>query len=182
MYLAGCAALGPICLSLSPIPVIPLLTYSLLKRFTSLCHFGIGLCLAMGPAGAYVATSGELPMQTEILLLTGFTFAWISGFDIIYALQDLEFDRTHSVHSIPAAIGSSGAQVVAALTHLAGAVALVLLWRSVGERMAAIALTVSLLATAAAYVQSIPTPVRFFPIAAIAGIAGALVVLLGGSS
>ena len=114
-----------------------------------------------------------------VLLLAFFTFCWMSGFDVIYALLDIDFDRAHGVRSIPAALGSRGAQLVAAATHLTAFAALVLLWMSFGGVLPFIALLVSAGAFGAAYLQSIPVHVRFFPISAIAGIAGALVVLLG---
>ena len=68
VYMLACAGLGRICLTLSFVPLIPLIGYSLLKRFTCLCHFGIGICLALAPLGAYVAASGGLEFSSEILL------------------------------------------------------------------------------------------------------------------
>jgi 4-hydroxybenzoate polyprenyltransferase len=159
--------------------LIPLSLYSLLKRFTPLCHYGIGICLAIAPPGAFVAVTNSLALTPEVLLLSLFTFCWMSGFDIIYGLLDMEFDRDHGVRSIPAALGSSRAQLVAAATHLVSFAALVLLWMSVGGIWSFLALLVSAGAFGAAYLQRIPVHARFFPISAIAGIAGALVVLLG---
>jgi 4-hydroxybenzoate polyprenyltransferase len=180
LYFAGCAGLGELVLKLSLVPLVPLAVYSLLKRFTPLCHYGIGVCLAAAPLGAFVAASGSLAFPPELLLLALFTFCWISGFDIIYALLDIEFDRAHGVRSLPASFGPAGAQLVAAVTHLISFAALVLLWMSVGGVLSFIALLVAAGAFGAAYLQSIPVHVRFFPISAIAGVAGALVVLLGG--
>jgi 4-hydroxybenzoate polyprenyltransferase len=179
IYFVGCALLGSTVLKLSLFPLIPLTLYSLLKRFTPLCHYGIGVCLAVAPIGAFVAVTNSLAFPPELLLLALFTFCWISGFDIIYALMDIEFDRSNRVRSIPASLGYSGAQLVAALTHLLSFAALMLLWMSMGGILSFIALLVSAGAFGAAYLQSIPIPVRFFPISAIAGIAGALVVILG---
>jgi 4-hydroxybenzoate polyprenyltransferase len=178
-YFAGCALLGPTVLKLSWFPLLPLGLYSLLKRFTPLCHYGIGVALAMAPLGAYVAVTNSVALPPELLLLALFTFCWISGFDIIYALMDMEFDRDHGIRSIPAALGSRGAQLVAALTHMASFAALVLLWMSAGGMLSFVALLVAAGAFGA-YLQTIPIGVRFFPISAIAGIAGAMVVLLGG--
>ena len=180
LYFAGCALLGDTVLKLSLVPLIPLSLYSLLKRFTPLCHYGIGICLAVAPLGAYVAVTNGIAFTPEVLLLSLFTFCWMSGFDMIYALLDIDFDRSHGVRSLPAALGSRRAQLVAAVTHLVSFAALVLLWMSVGGGWSFIALLVSAGAFGAAYLQSIPVHVRFFPISAIAGIAGALVVLLGG--
>ncbi len=179
-YLLACALLGPLVLSLSPIPAAALIGYSLLKRFTSLCHFGIGVCLGLAPVGAHVAVSGDLQLGPEILLLAAFTFCWISGFDIIYALQDIAADRANGVHSVPATLGSGRAQGVAAAVHaiaLAGATGLVLI--SGGGPLAWIAWLVAAGAFVGAYLPMVPLPARFFPLSAIAGIAVALVPLLG---
>jgi 4-hydroxybenzoate polyprenyltransferase len=181
VYLFACAALGPVCLRLAPIPALVLVFYSLLKRFTSLCHFGIGAGLALGPLGAFVAVTGGTNADGPILLLALFTFCWISGFDILYALQDLAADRDHGVHSLPAALGSRGAQGMAALTHALALAAAAELWRlSGGGLTSGLALAVAALAFALAYVPQVPLPVRFFPLSAVAGIAGAAIPLLGG--
>jgi len=181
VYLAACAALGPVCLKLSPIPALVLITYSVLKRLSSLCHFGIGVSLALGPLGAFVAVTGGTDASAAIILLALFTFCWISGFDIIYALQDLESDRRNRIHSLPARLGHNGAQWMAGVVHLVAIAAAVRLWQITGGGTAAgMALAVMIVAFAAAYCQKIPLPVRFFPISAIAGIAGALIPLLGG--
>ncbi|MEI7900146.1 MAG: UbiA-like polyprenyltransferase [bacterium] len=179
-YLLGCALLTRTLFMLAFVPLVPLALYSFLKRFTCLCHYGIGLCLALAPLGAFVAVSDRLAFTPEVWLLALFTFGWISGFDIIYALQDVDFDRAHGVRSLPAAWGPVRAQVIAALTHLISAAALVSLWYSAGGVMSGVALLVAVGAMAAAYWQKIPVPVRFFPLSAIAGIAGALVVLMEG--
>jgi 4-hydroxybenzoate polyprenyltransferase len=180
IYFVACALLGATVLKFSLIPVIPLTLYSLLKRFTPLCHYGIGVCLGLAPLGAFVAVTNGFAFTSEVVLLALFTFCWISGFDIIYALMDIDFDRENKIRSIPAALGASKAQLVAALTHLIAFAMLVLLWISTDSILATLALLVSAAAFGAAYLQSIPVHVRFFPISAIAGIAGALVVLLGG--
>ncbi|VGO16176.1 4-hydroxybenzoate solanesyltransferase [Pontiella desulfatans] len=180
IYFVGCALLGPTVLGLSWFPLIPLTLYSLLKRFTPLCHYGIGVALGMAPLGAFVAITNSLAFPPVLWLLVLFTFCWISGFDVIYALMDIEFDRANGVRSIPAALGSVGAQMVAAVTHLVSFAALVLIWMGTDSVLSTIALLVSAGAFGAAYLQNIPVPVRFFPISAIAGIAGALVVLFGG--
>jgi 4-hydroxybenzoate polyprenyltransferase len=176
VYEAACLMLGPLVFYLSPAPAVALITYSLLKRFTPLCHFGIGLVMALAPAGAYVAVSGRFDPGPTILLLTGFAFFWMSGFDIIYAIMDISFDRKHRVRSIPAALGSTGAQVVAALCHLAALAALVALVTILGgSPFAMVLLGVSATGFVCAYLPAIPLPTRFFPISAIAGISGAVV-------
>ena len=180
VYMTACMLLPPICVVTSPIPLVPLLTYSHLKRFTPMCHFGIGTCLATAPLGAFVAASGGLAFTPAIILMTLFAFTWISGFDIIYSLQDVRSDRETGVHSLPAAIGPGPAQGVAAATHaaalacLAGvAVAMSVGWPSW------LAVAVSAGAMAMGYAPWLPLPSRFFPASAIASIAGALVPLLG---
>jgi len=179
LYFLACWWLGPMVFKLSLVPLIPLSVYSLLKRFTPLCHYGIGVCLAVAPIAAFIAVTNSLALPPALILLALFSFFWISGFDIIYALMDIEFDRANGVRSIPAALGARGAQLVAAFTHLISFALLVLLWMTVGGMASFIALLISAAAFGAAYLQSIPIPVRFFPVSAIAGIAGALVVLLG---
>ena len=176
IYFGACFFLGDLVFKLSLLPLIPLSIYSLLKRFTPLCHYGIGVCLAAAPLGAFVAVANSLAFTPEVLGLALFTFCWISGFDIIYALMDIDFDRKNGVRSIPAALGEKGAQGVAALTHLIAIFALIFL---VDGWVSGVAGVVSVVAFGAAYLPFIPVHVRFFPISAIAGIAGALVVLLG---
>ncbi len=179
-YLAACALLGPLVLALSPIPALALIGYSSLKRFTPGCHYGIGVCIGLAPLGAYVAASGNLYLSPEILLLAAFSFCWISGFDIIYALQDISADRKFGVYSVPAALGSRGAQIVAGVTHtlaLAAATGLVLILG--GGALAWLAWLVAAGAFVYAYLPMVPLPARFFPTSAVAGIAGALVPLFG---
>lgn len=177
IYFIACAGLGSTVLKLSWVPLIPLSLYSLLKRFTPLCHYGIGVCLGLAPLGAFVAVTNSLAFTPEVLLLTLFTFGWMSGFDMIYALLDIDFDRKNGVRSIPASLGATGAQGVAAVTHLVSIVALLFL---VEGWLSGVAAAVSVIAFGAAYLPRIPVHVRFFPISAIAGIAGALAVLLRG--
>jgi 4-hydroxybenzoate polyprenyltransferase len=181
VYLLSCAGLGKLVMALSPLPLAVLVSYPLLKRFTSLCHFGVGLCIGMSPIAAFVAASGTLAFTAEVLLLGGFAFLWISGFDIIYALQDLESDRRTGVRSIPAALGAVGAQGVSALCHAIALAALASLWWRLGAGAAAGgAAFVAAAAFATAYMPWVPLPARFFPVSAIAGIGGAMVPLLGG--
>jgi 4-hydroxybenzoate polyprenyltransferase len=181
LYLLACGLLGPPCLALSPVPAVPLITYSLLKRFTNLCHFGIGLCLALAPLGAYVAAAGMVSMSQCVLLLGLFAFCWMSGFDIIYAIQDLDSDRQTGVRSLPVSLGPTGASAVAAGLHVVALAALALLWRSTGGGwFSGAAGGVAFAAFVLGHLPSIPAAKRFFPISAIASIAGSSVPLLGG--
>lgn len=179
VYLAACTALGPVCLKLSPVPAAVLIGYSLLKRFTPLCHFGIGLTLAFGPLGAYVAVTGKTEMTPVIMLLSLFTFCWISASDILYALQDIESDRETGVHSIPVSTGPIRARWIAGGIHLIAWMATYWIWRMTGSGLTgAVALCSAGLALALMYYERLPLSFRFFPVSAIAGVAGALVPLL----
>ena len=115
VFLAAAAALGPLCLALAPIALAILLGYSLTKRFTALCHLFLGLAIAGGPAGAWIAVRGDFGWTPGLLMLA--VGCWIAGFDILYALADRDFDRAAGLHSIPARLGVKGALVVSALLH-----------------------------------------------------------------
>jgi len=136
-YAATAAALGAICLVLSPIPVAVFVLYPHMKRFTPLAHFGVGLGLCMAPLGAFVAASLALPLTPPILALAAFMFFWASGFDIIYATLDEEFDRTGGVRSLPASLGRKGALAVSGVLHVAAFAALSALAALLGARPAA---------------------------------------------
>ncbi len=125
VFVLAAAALGPLCLALSPIALLFLFGYSFTKRFTALCHLFLGLAIASGPAGAWIAVRGDFGWPPGLLMIA--VGAWIAGFDVLYALSDREFDRSAGVHSIPARLGVTGALVVSALLHLVTALALVAL-------------------------------------------------------
>ncbi len=180
VYLAACVALGGWCLFLAPLPLVPLLGYSLLKRFTALCHFGIGLCLALAPLGAFVATTGNPNFTPPAVLFSFFVFCWLSGSDIVYALMDLESDRQTGVHSLPVRLGADGALRIAGMLHAVAFGCLTAVFFLTGGRgPAALALALSGLAMVFMYLPSIPLALRFFPVSTIAGIAAALVPILG---
>ena len=105
-----------------------LLGYSFAKRFTSLAHFWLGLALAMAPMAAWIALRGDLAWPPAWLGLA--VLLWVSGFDIIYACQDYEFDQAQGLHSLPARLGVRGALRLAAACHAAMVGALVGLGRS----------------------------------------------------
>jgi len=178
-YLGACIALGPWCVYLSPLPLIPLLGYSLLKRFTYCCHFGIGLCLALAPLGAYVAAAGKPYFSAQVMLFSGFVFFWLSGADIIYAIMDIESDRRTGIYSIPAKLGAVGAQWVAAVVHICAltCLALMMIISSGGiGSVVAFAITSGLIIMM--YMPFVPVPKRFFPVSTLAGVAGAITPLL----
>lgn len=179
VYLSACALLNRWCLILAPVPLVPLLGYSLLKRFTALCHFGIGLCLALAPLGAYVAAAGHVDLTAEVWIFSAYVFFWLSGADIIYALLDIESDRRTGIHSIPAALGAQKAQMVSGLCHLVSLAALALLLYQIrAEWPALFSLGITLLLFVAMYLPQIPIMKRFFPISTLAGVAGAITPLL----
>ena len=101
---------------LSPVALLVILGYSLTKRITALCHLILGLGLSLAPIGAYISVTGSfslLPLIYSFIVLT-----WSGGFDIIYALQDDDFDRSASLYSIPSLIGRKNALMVSSLLHL----------------------------------------------------------------
>jgi 4-hydroxybenzoate polyprenyltransferase len=178
-YMAACIALGPWCVYLSPVPLIPLLGYSLLKRFTCLCHFGIGLCLALAPMGAFVAAAGNPWFSMEVLLFSAFVLFWLSGADMIYAMMDIDSDRQTGIHSIPAKLGATGAQWVAAGVHLCALSCLgALLLDARAGWLATAAFAVTVMLFVMMYLPFVPVSKRFFPISTLAGIAGAVAPLL----
>jgi 4-hydroxybenzoate polyprenyltransferase len=116
VFVGAAAALGPLCLALSPVALFFLFGYSFTKRFTALCHLFLGLAIASGPAGAWIAVRGDFGWAPGLLMIA--VGAWIAGFDVLYALADRDFDRTAGLHSIPALFGIRGALVLSAVLHL----------------------------------------------------------------
>lgn len=102
---------------LSPIALIVILGYSYTKQFTVLCHFVLGVGLALAPIGAYLAVSGSWSYIP--ILFSTIVFLWVSGFDILYSLQDEEFDKEEALRSIPAVYGAVNARIISALIHTA---------------------------------------------------------------
>ncbi|UCD46418.1 MAG: UbiA family prenyltransferase [Deltaproteobacteria bacterium] len=97
------AKLNPLCLKLSPLLLLFLFSYSYTKRFTWASHIVLGLCLGAAPLGAWIAVTGEF--DPRALILSFAVLFWVSGFDVLYALQDIEFDRKEGLHSIPRFLG-----------------------------------------------------------------------------
>ena len=118
--------LNPLCLKLSPLAIFFLVLYSYCKRFTALAHVVLGLCLAAAPIGAWIAIKGEVNLPP--LLLGGAVMFWVAGFDILYALQDLEFDRQAGLHSIPVKLGVTRSLWLARIFSLVMIVLLSWLW------------------------------------------------------
>jgi len=103
--------LNPLCLRLAPLAIFFLLLYSYCKRFTALAHIVLGICLAAAPIGAWIAIRGAIELPP--LLLGAAVLFWVAGFDILYALQDLEFDKKAGLHSIPVRLGLRGSLLLA---------------------------------------------------------------------
>jgi 4-hydroxybenzoate polyprenyltransferase len=119
--IAASFLLNPICFYLSPIALVAICFYSLTKRFTDYTHVFLGLALALAPVGAWLAVKGTHVSFMEIVqmvVLAAVVVLWLVGFDIIYALQDYEFDRTHGLHSLVVAWGPKNALQAAFLAHL----------------------------------------------------------------
>lgn len=116
--------INPLCFYLSPVALLVVLGYSYTKRFTALCHLVLGLGLSLAPIGAYLAVTGVFHWLPILFSLT--VIGWVSGFDIIYALQDEEFDRTNQLNSIPAALGKRKALRVSEILHVAAAAFVIL--------------------------------------------------------
>ncbi|NLB18275.1 MAG: UbiA family prenyltransferase [Syntrophomonadaceae bacterium] len=117
LFVLGVAAwqLNPLCLILSPLAIFALWGYSYTKRFTWWCHLFLGLAIGMGPMGGWIAVTGQIDWQP--MLLTMAVAFWVAGFDIMYACQDIEFDRQEGLFSIPARFGIRGALMFARTFH-----------------------------------------------------------------
>ena len=109
-----------------PIPLAAFVIYPFAKRVTWFCHYALGLTLGLAPAAAWLAVTGSVSAEAWILFFA--VGLWVGGFDIMYAIFDLDFDRAHGIHSVPVKLGATGALHAAALSH----VLTVLLLGSVG--------------------------------------------------
>ncbi len=129
--------LNPLCLALAPVALLWVLGYSYAKRFTRLAHLWLGLGLGIAPVGGYLAVTGAWSHPWWVLpALAAAVMSWVGGFDILYALQDVAFDRANELHSIPAALGEPRAIAIARLLH--GVTVLGLLVAGVGASTGAI--------------------------------------------
>lgn len=111
--------INPLCFYLSPVALLVVLGYSYSKRFTWLCHLVLGLGLSLAPIGAYLAVTGKFDWLPLFFSFT--VICWVSGFDIIYALQDEEFDKENRLHSIPAFLGKARSLQLSSLLHFISA-------------------------------------------------------------
>ncbi|MCS1409118.1 MAG: 4-hydroxybenzoate solanesyltransferase [Verrucomicrobia subdivision 3 bacterium] len=115
-FLVTCWFINPICFALSPIALVLVCFYSITKRFTDFTHVYLGVALGLAPLGAWLAVEGSLTLAPVILSLA--VVFWLIGFDIIYATQDYDFDRTHEIHSIIVRWGIKNALQAAFISHL----------------------------------------------------------------
>lgn len=116
--------INKICFFLSPLALLIVLGYSYTKRFTWLCHVVLGTGLALAPIGAYLAMSGKFAILP--LLLSFAVLFWVSGFDVIYALQDEDFDRSQRLRSIPVFLGKKNALLLSSLFHAATTILIII--------------------------------------------------------
>jgi 4-hydroxybenzoate polyprenyltransferase len=115
LFITTTAFINRLTLFLSPVALLIILGYSLTKRITSLCHFILGLGLSLAPVGAYISVTGKfgiIPVLYSLIVLT-----WVSGFDIIYALQDDEFDKSNQLYSLPSSRGRKNAISISIFVH-----------------------------------------------------------------
>jgi 4-hydroxybenzoate polyprenyltransferase len=122
LFLASAAMLNPLCLALAPFALGWIFLYSYTKRFTRWAHLVLGFALAIAPVGAYLAIAGQWPSPPWALLaLAAAVLCWVAGFDILYSLQDEEFDRRQGLHSVPAAFGATRAIWISRALHVCAA-------------------------------------------------------------
>ena len=125
LFIVACYCINMLCFFLSFIALFVILFYSYTKRFTALCHLVLGLGLSLAPIGAFLAVTGIfyiLPLLFSVLVI-----CWVSGFDIIYALQDEEFDKFHQLHSIPVLLGKKNALKLSKLLHVLATVLVIMI-------------------------------------------------------
>ena len=123
LFIVATWFINPLCFALSPVALFVILFYSFTKRFTPLCHLVLGVGLSLAPIGAYLAVTGVfsiLPIMFSLAVVF-----WVSGFDIIYALQDVDFDRSQNLFSMPSWLGKSGALKVSEGLHVMSALCVV---------------------------------------------------------
>ena len=123
LFIITCYFINRICFFLSPVALLVVLGYSYTKRFTPLCHLMLGLGLSLAPIGAYLAVTAHFSLLPVLFSLS--VIFWVSGFDIIYALQDEEFDRSQKLYSIPAWLGKAKALKVSELLHVLSAACII---------------------------------------------------------
>ncbi|MEH6306093.1 UbiA-like polyprenyltransferase [Olivibacter sp. CPCC 100613] len=124
IFIAATYFINPICFYLSPVALFVVLFYSYTKRITPLCHLVLGLGLGLAPLGAYLVVTGSFNIVPVLYAFS--VLFWVSGFDIIYALQDEEFDKRHHLNSIPAYFGKKGALRISEILHILSACCIII--------------------------------------------------------
>jgi 4-hydroxybenzoate polyprenyltransferase len=133
LFLVAAAQLNPLCLALAPIALAWVLGYSYTKRFTRWAHVVLGIGLGIAPVGGYLAVTGAWSNPWWMLpVLAAAVMTWVAGFDVLYALQDVAFDRQTGLHSIPAALGEARAVTIARAFHAGTVTALGAVGAAVG--------------------------------------------------
>ena len=131
LFIVTAITINPLCGLLSPVALGFVMFYSLCKRFTALAHIVLGMSLGIAPVATYIAVTGET--SVECWLLAAVVTTWCAGFDIIYALQDAEFDRKRGLHSIPSHFSVRTSLVISALLHVVSVAVLILFAMSLRE-------------------------------------------------
>ena len=126
VFVFAASRLSPLCLALAPVALLIVFWYSLAKRFTTYTQMFLGLALAVAPVGGWMAAGGRGGGEPWLLGLA--IGLWVGGFDILYACQDVDFDRRHGLRSIPATYGVSHAIRISRLMHVATVIVMVSLW------------------------------------------------------
>lgn len=167
VFVLAAAMLNPLCLKLSPVALGWVLGYSYSKRFTMLCHIWLGMATALAPLGAWLAITGAWGWRPLVLALA--VACWVAGFDVIYACQDLSFDKRHALHSLPAKLGLPGALWISRGLHLVAGLGFFALgplfglgpWYWAGAGVVAVALVVEQVLVA---VKQANIPMAFFTV------------------
>jgi 4-hydroxybenzoate polyprenyltransferase len=156
LFLLSAGMLNPLCLVLAPFALAWIFFYSFTKRFTRWAHLVLGFALAIAPVGAYLAIAGRWSDPPSVLLaLAGAVLCWVAGFDILYSLQDIEFDRSRGLHSVPAALGARGALRVSRALHALSVVGFAAVGVLLPELGALYQVGVALVAAMLVYEQSL---------------------------
>jgi 4-hydroxybenzoate polyprenyltransferase len=125
LFVVSTFMLNLLCVAMLPVALVMVFTYSYTKRFTALCHYFLGATVAIAPMGTLLALNGSFKLS--YFVVSAAVATWVAGFDIIYATQDIAFDREQGLHSLPAKFGAKKALGIASLSHLV-AFALLVFW------------------------------------------------------
>lgn len=164
LFILTAASINRLTAMLSPVALLVVLGYSYCKRFTAAAHLVLGLGLGIAPVGAYIAVTGEFAFAPCVLSLV--VLSWCSGFDIIYALQDREFDKERGLHSIPSRFSVRGALTISVALHVVTAVSLIYFgWLLPHSTYSAVGIAIFIALLTAQHILVTPTRVRNIGIA-----------------